>query len=660
MIQDTLSDDDSSAKKENSSLREIIRRPVHVINFNWASILFSSFFLAYGYYGAITPEYSQFKASYASSIPMLGFIATVFVFFGLLAWKMPDRFQDSIKIHRKDFFVFFSYFAIFFVFSFNQLQFSLFSDEIAYAATSHGQSIYISLALEKYLHVLDGLHFQYLVQFISLVFLVSLLGLIVLSKRFGWKNRIIIFLLLLILGRLVFSAAHGNSSPHPPLQLIPPFVFGSLFGITDFSFKLSYFFAYTFFILVLYRMMHRVFAFHLSYLIALAVGTMPLLWHLGGVVEHALWAAVCFTLVLAEIITSTKLNYPRLVSFISIATLMRQPSFLAIFPILILFLADEAKTRDWGKLPFKLLIILSPTLLFIPFLGASLVRGTPSTDALSESSGLGRVLEAVNSNIIWESISGSVPYWWIILVPLAFIPLSRETVGKNAVFLLFFTSAIFIYYSIHPSLWGYAKYQAEYAVPFAVSGLIFLAFKLSGSIHSRRVLAALVSILILLNIVDFVRASQGGNMRMDSALEARSDASGKQGQNNHFPVAFPYNYHDAYDVIKKENLAENSYSIGATYGILPEIMNGYSVKAIRAAHEIFIKQEPNRLKAPDEGWSVDLIEQDDRIKAVLLGSVSNKQKLMGQFKDKGWGVMGEYRNIQYGTSVVVMKRDGPI
>ena len=117
---------------------------------------------------------------------------------------------------------------------------------------------------------------------------------------------------------------------------------------------------------------------------------------------------------------------------------------------------------------------------------------------------------------------------------------------------------------------------------------------------------------------------------------------------------------DAYDVIKKSNLTENSYSIGATYGILPEIMNGYSVRAIRVAHEIFIKQDPNRLKAPNEGWSVDLVERDSSIKVVLLGAVPNKEKLIGQFEAKDWIVMNEYRNIQYGTSVVVMKRGGLI
>lgn len=638
----------------NASLRQFLQKPAYEISFNWAAILFFSFFLAYGYYGAITPEVSEFKESLASSVLKLCFLALVLAFFGLLAWKTPDRFLDSIKIHGKDFFVFISYFVILFVFSFNQLHFSLYSDEISYSATSHGHSIRFSLALIQKLYAFDRIPFQYLVQAISLVLLISLLSLFMLSRRLTWKSKIIIFSLLLVLGRLAFTAMGGNRSPHPPLQLIPPFIFGSVFGIADFSFKFSYFVMYVIFILVLYRMIRRVFAFSASYLLALAIGTIPLLWHLGGIVEHSLWGSVCFTLVLVEIVTSKKLNYIRLISFISISTMMRQPSFLTIFPVLVLFITEEFQFNHWTDWPPKLAFSLSPTLLFIPFLGTSLIHGTPSTDALDENSAFERVLDAINSDVIWTSISDAVPYWWICLIPFAFIPLARKTVSRNIAFLFFFMVTICVYYSIHPSLWGYAKYQAEYAVPFAVTGLIFLMLKLTAFSCSRNVLTVLVSILIFLNIAGFVRMPQ--DLRMDAPRGMKSNDSGDSVSGEHILVAIPYNYREAYDAIKKENLSENSYSIGATYGILPEIMNGYPVKSIRAVHGIFIKQDTNRLNAPKDGWSVDLVESDDRIKVVLIGAVSGKKKLINQFRARGWSELGEYKNLQYETSVVAMKK----
>jgi len=655
VIQDKSSGGDSSEKNDNSSLWKIIRKPIHVINFNWASILFFSFFMAYGYYGAITPGISQFRESLASSILILGILTIILVLLGLLAWKAPGRFQDSIKIQRQDFFVFLSYFAILFSFSYNQLQFSLYSDEISYSATSHGHSIHISLALVKQLYAFDGIAFQYLVQAISLILLLSLLGLFILSKRLTWISRIIIFSLLLILGRLVFSFTGGNGSPHPPLHLIPPFIFGSVFGITDFSFKFSYFVFYVIFILVLYRMISRVFTFAPSYLLALAIGTIPLLWHLGGVVDHSLWASICFTLVMVEIVTSVKLNYIRLTSFISIAVLMRQPSFLAILPVLMLFFTEEFKYNNWRNWSLKLSLILAPTFLFIPFLGKSLIYGTPSTDALNEGSAVWRVLDAVSSDIILSSITNSVPYWWIIFIPLVFIPLSRRMVSRNIILLFFFMASVYVYYSIHPSLWGYAKYQAEYAIPFVVLGMLLLAVRLSRFLFARHTVATLALAIIFLNISDFIHILNG-DVRIGFPAEYEQEVSINQLPGEHFLVAFPYNYRAAYAAIKKENLTENSYSIGATYGILPEIMNGYSAKSIRAIHDIFVKQEHNRLTAPKAGWNVDLVESDARIKVVLIGAVSSKQRLIDQFRTKNWSVMGEYRNHQYGTSVVALKR----
>jgi hypothetical protein len=633
------------------------QKSIITIDFNWAAVLFICCFLAYGYYGALSPSDNQFRTSPVASITQLMGLAFVFVFFGLLAWKAPNRFQDSMTLKREDVLVFLSVALIFFSFSFTRLQFSLYSDEISYAGSAHGHSIYIALALAKYLFVLDGFPFQYLVQAVSLILLASLIGLIVLSKRWTWKVRIIIFLIILLLGRLVFAAKGGNGSPHPPLHLIPPFVFGSLFGINDFSFKFSYFAAYILFILLLYKMMRRVFSYHISYLAALAIGTMPLLWYLSTVVEHSFWAFICFTLVLVEIATSGgKPNYVRLISFVSIATLMRQPSFLVIIPIFFLFIIEEFRSRDVKEWLQRTFFILAPTLLFIPFLVSSLIHGTPSTDALGENDTLQRVWGAIGSGIIWTSINNSIPSWWVIFIPFTFFPLSRKMNNLNIAFLIFFVVSIYIYYSINPSLWGYAKYQAEYAAPFAIIGLLLFMLMLSKLNNPKYYIFTCVSALLSLNIFNLLELPfRNDFLKIPSPVKIdyskKSDFDG-----HHLLAAIPYNYRDAYQAIKNNNLTENSYSIGATYGVLPEIMNGYSVRAVRVILDIFVGQDLNRLAAPNEGWSIDSIEKDHRIKVILLGAVSNKEKLVDQFKRRNWSVMGEYKNIQYGSTVVVMRK----
>jgi hypothetical protein len=51
-----------------------------------------------------------------------------------------------------------------------------------------------------------------------------------------------------------------------------------------------------------------------------------------------------------------------------------------------------------------------------------------------------------------------------------------------------------------------------------------------------------------------------------------------------------------------------------------------------------------------------MIESDNRIKAVMVGAVSGKQKLLERFRRKGWKEMAEFKNTLHGTTVVIMKR----
>jgi len=402
-----------------------------------------------------------------------------------------------------------------------------------------------------------------------------------------------------------------------------------------------------------------VFSSATAYLLALAIGTIPVIWHLGTVVEHSFWGAFFFTIVLVDIITSRKINYIRVLSFISIGTLMRQPVFLAIFPVLLIYFSEEIINKDKKKWLARLVFPMSATLLFLPFLGRSLIAGTPSTSALNEGSTFERVISAFDSDIVLVAITNSIPYWWVLFIPLAFIPLSRNMLNRNFSLFLFFAVALYIYYSILPSLWGYGKYQAEYAIPFAVSGMLLLMIKFSSLnyLYSKHIPGLLATILIVANTIYYLHISEI-NKPVDVLIGSLSVDSKKEDSGYHVLAAFPYNYKEAYIAIKNAGLMENTYSIGATYGILPEIMNGYTVKSVRAANDIYNKQLPNMLDAPINGWSTDLIEADSRIKAVLIGALplSIKVNLIDKLAVRNWKVMGEYKNADYGSTVVAMRR----
>ena len=659
-------------------LRRVVGAPSLVISFNWAKIIFWAFFLVYGYFGALTPSYSQLSANPVLLIIWSVLMMLILAVLGRIAWKTPEPFHDSVELHGRDVLVFLSYLALLATFSYDQLQFSLFGDELAYANNSQLLSLHVGLRLVQYLSVFDNVPFKYVIQFVGLGLLLALIMILAITARMKPRNSIIFVVIAFITSRLVYTALGGNSIPHPPLNLFPPFVASSILGVNDFAFKLSSFLPYVLFVVVLYRMLLRVFRFYTAYLIALAVGTIPLLWHFGAIVEQSIWASICFVLVLVDMITTNRPNYMRLVCLVSVATLMRQPSFLVLFPILLAFALEVSQTSVRGSKLLKSVPLLLPTLLFAPFLGKSLIIGTHSIPTLVNASSMfERVLVAFESDIVWHSLINSIPVWWIVLLPFAFIPVSRTTVAKNIGLLIFFVLVIFVYHSINPSFQGSPKYLAEYGVPFAVAGMLLIALKLEMIRFGGRVLPVFAFILVVLNIVNFGRIPHGNksvDTRAEEVLAAtlghevrQVDAAGQvhyvypyQSDLTYSVLyAYPYQFQNAYDLIKREGLTEHSYSVGVTYGILPEIINGYTTKAVRIIRDIDKRQWDLRKEVTEVPWagsSVESVEKDDRIKVILLGLVLDKQGLIDQFKARGWQVTSEHRNSRYRTTVVIMRR----
>lgn len=625
------------------------------IEFNWAWVIFFAFFIAYGYYGALAPGYFAYKTNFIATLGQMALLCGIQITLGWAAWKKSSYFKDSISIYFRDLLVCISFLLISFVLSYERLQYSLFSDEISYAGSAHGHGIYIVVALGKYFSALGAVTAQYLMQAASLILLASLAALIFFSLRWTPKIRIVVFLTLLIIGRVVFAIKGGNGSPHPPLHLLPLFVTSSFLGISDISFKISYFLTYAIFLTLLYKMFLRVFSSGVSYLAVLAIGTIPLLSYLSTVVEHSFWALICFTLVLVEIITSPKLNFPRLICFVSIAVLMRQPTFLVLLPIFLLLAIEIYQLGLMGRWLRSSWVIFLPLLLFLPFLVSSLLYGTPSTDALGKGSMLARVITAAENGVIVDSVSRSIPLWWLIFLPFAFIPLSASTISRNVGLLLFGVMAIMVYYSINPGLWGFAKYQAEYAVPVVIAGLLLLMARMKQLKQAKLILITCAATLLFLNIKYLIgqphlKKIEGQN------LEKKFNAILEADEIKHLLAAVPYEYKKSYTFIRQEKLDDSTYSIGATYGILPEVMNGLSVQAVRASYDIYTGQAANRLNSMKAGVSVDMIEVDYRIQAVMIGAISGKQELIEDFQQRGWKQVAEFKNMQHGTTVLIMRR----
>lgn len=643
---------------DNNKIWSVIKSNItwcRVFEINWAWITFYVFFLAYGCYGAHAPSINQYKHELISTGIQLLILAGVQAALGWAAWKYPDSFRDSIKFTSRDLLVYISLTLILLIFTYDRLNFSLFSDELSYAGSAHGHAIYLAMAVAKHFHWFEEYVFSYLVQATSFLLFSAVAYLLYVSGRWTGKKRIIVFVLLLVLGRFVFAIKGGNQSPHPPIQLIPPFIFGALIGINDISFKLSYFLAYAGFLTIMCRLLLRICPLNIAYAATLAIGTIPLLLNTSSVVEHSLWSFMCFGVVFTEILTSNKTPYFRLVGFISIMTMMRQPTFLALLPLFLIYVIQAFKEGTIKQKLGEYLKLITLQLLFLPFLGASLMKGTPSTNAWGASSNMEQVIQALENGIVWDSMTFALPLWWLLFIPLSFVSFQRKNWNINIALVVFFLAATYIYYSIHPGLWGHAKYQVEYAGPLVIAGFI-LAIKTVEQYNINKKIFILIISLLVLNITQLTDKKFSSNFQSIFSKKEYKNSEDEFDLLKMGMTAIPYEYKKAYALIKQKNLSESTYSLGATYGILPEIMNGYFTKAVIASNDIYKHQQSGRVETENGEFAIDSIHNNFRINAVILGSINKKQELISQLYGKGWKVEANFTNVEYGTSVVIMTR----
>jgi len=616
------------------------------LNFNWANIVLYSFFISYGFYGAITFGSSDEIDSFYSVFQVLNqclLIIIPLLAFSYIAGLNLEFFDDAFSISSEDIFLFLFFFIFLFFFLFERIDFSLFSDEISYTSTAHGQSIVILFLLENFVTFPSDLSFHYLVQFTSLGLLVGLVIIFAVSKNLAWRNKVLLITTILIIGRLVFIINGGNQSPHPPLHLIPSFIFGSLFGVRDIIFKIGHLFVYSIFLLYFYKLCRDNINHTFSFILTLCVCTLPIAMGMSSDIEHSIWSYYFFVLIMMELTSKNAPNLLRLVCMVSIGALMRQPILLSIIPIIYLSIKEGIGYDFNIKNISKYLFIFSPLLIFSPFLFKNIVFGVPDyqfdlSSIDSDQSGFffSRIEEAFKSKEVFKNMYSLFPVWWILLIPFAFINWNKWRGELSISFFLLFIALTFLFYSLGPGLWGIPKYQIEITAPFVVIGLVNLVFRLKNQKINKVFLVIILIGLSAMNVVHYI----------NNKVYSSSQSS-----------VIPLNFSDAFSYINSQGLSEFTLSIGSTYGIFPEIMNGYTSSDIFSAHKIYSNQRNYKGEILYSYKDVTSIIDDHQILAVLLGFVGHKNEYIANFISNGWVLTRKFNNgYDNNYDVVIMER----
>ena len=172
--------------------------------------------------------------------------------------------------------------------------------------------------------------------------------------------------------------------------------------------------------------------------------------------------------------------------------------------------------------------------------------------------------------------------------------------------------------------------------PFVVIGIVNLIFLIANKKINK---LFLIIALIGLSIMNFVYYNS-------TTIYSTARSS-----------IIPFNYSDAYKYIDSQGLSASTYSIGSTYGIMPEIMNGYSSSDIFSAQKIYSGQRSSEGHKLYSHKDVASIIDNPRILAVLIGLVSHKNEYIDNFLLNGWKLTQKFNNGYDNTNdVVIMER----
>ena len=286
------------------------------------------------------------------------------------------------------------------------------------------------------------------------------------------------------------------------------------------------------------------------------------------------------------------------------------------------------------------------------------------------------LIQALFNGEILSFAAKSFRYHWLVLVILPFLLPSFR--GVKASLLIFAIILLVAYYSTPPVFWGIAKYQAEYILPFVLTGtwLLLQIFSKFGLMLIGKIVVLALLITNVLFIINFpancinhnpLKTTEDSSEYMvgpPAFIDMLKDSLNRDlfnaGRGCNIITSDPFNVKDAYQFVL--DLQEESfvYSPGVHYGVLPQVMSGFDTKSIRALSAIKSNQD-SKMRQNGILWTsgdASIINSDPKIHLVILDVVSSKDKIVNDLIQLGWSVIGEFKNARFRNSVLVLMRDG--
>ena len=621
------------------------------------------------------------------------------IFFYFYKQNPQAKIFYQFKVIKIDVYVFIGIFIFLLLFNFEEITNPLFGDEIAPIRRSVRTSYFLSMLSLNTLNIsfLDKISLKYFIQLLNLS---QIIFLFIIFKFYKFnKNYYFLFIILLlsfILRLIIKDGVH-----HPPLNHIFSTSLISIFGLNHTVARLSYFFPFFFFLFALFIQIRKIFDKKNSFLFLITLSTFPILNLASLIPDHSIWSAMIFIYLLIYISVNNKIDYQFCLLIISIGILFRITVFTSLLLLLLVYLKDFFIDRKILKKDFKSLIIEKKIyiyfLLFLPLLIVSL-DGTPAYEGIANVNTGNYFIEAFKSKIILNTLILQIPPWYYFFIIFIYFSKYRFAI------LLFFLFNLVIYFSIHPDLWGNAKYALEFGVPFFIIGY----FLLSKLLFRKNYIISLVIInlsVISLNILDLYKFPSN-RISVDKIIERGYQYVFKSTEKDkRYLLKLVYDYDEAFDYLSKQHKYENTIFLGTTYGFLPQIIEGYNFNQIKKiihlkndfdnyrkektlsnkifeitklnnfkdTLKLYLKLQKNK-KVVVKNLSSDEKEEFqsnynhysnaenvilnvnniDNLEFIILSDYNNE--IIVTLKKNNWVIHREFKNKRYGSTLILLKK----
>jgi hypothetical protein len=377
-----------------------------------------------------------------------------------------------------------------------------------------------------------------------------------------------------------------------------------------------------------------------SYLLTLFVVSIPLLQHVGYIVEPSIWTALawsglCLFFSFGE---KNEENFYLWFFILSIASLMRASAFVAIVPLTLYWIYDSyIRNGSRFLLRREFYFAFIPLLIMIPFTLKSVLFGTPATEG--ELSKLALIMSSFKNFFPAEAAANAIMYPWVLFFPLGFLQFGSNKRILFCVKCIFFLLAYLVFYSINPGLWGISRYQSEFILPFVITGFLYFLFLIDK--HSSKLASVILILLIGFNFYtswNFQSYSKLGDESIfGGLLDGRTAGISER----------VYDTDQALKFAKDKGLLGATFVDGITYGQMPQIIAGVSYPEYKMVHSF------------GSYWgSADLekLNVNPKVRVIILSDWEPNHEKIKKLTSLGWINEKNFYNERYKTTTYFFVR----